>query len=257
MPVTLKSLHEASYRQQQGSGTMRSRSTSNPGAPHTASKYSQRNATGEEYGFFQDLEPTMSDSFTDATSDPQDSMPRSGYISNGSLSSNEQQATSVCRSSSVATIFEVEGIKAPVSCRSFSDNFQGSLSSLNIPVSAGIDGFRIVQNKTFGMEYVEYKVTLWIDGKAVVNWRNYKDFKDLASACQMFSDVPFYSNDHFGTLENTISAWKAVVDHRPKWFQSRTLSIDFISSEIVLLKAFIKNLLFDTPCVQLLLEFLS
>jgi hypothetical protein len=135
-------------------------------------------------------------------------------------------------------------------CRSFSD-----LNNICIlPACLSLDGFRIIHDR-FG-EDIEYKLVLKVAEMEYVAWRRFNEFESIANACFEYSkkfDHQWTSTTYLSTLCNTLSSWNKVIENRP-WF-GRTLSVKFILSELELLDGFVKNLLFEVPCLQFLLEF--
>ena len=73
-----------------------------------------------------------------------------------------------------------------VSCRSF----ESLVSSRITQVCISIEGFRIVQDSSG--ESAEFKIRMLLNNKEKIGWKSFKDFEELALACQEFS-----SGKHF------------------------------------------------------------
>lgn len=197
----------------------------------------------DDYGFYEECdndnfsspstemiidEPSRSDSSTASKSPSVSRLSR-----NTSRSSSH---TSLPRDASVICL--IEDSKAPLVCRSFD----------SVSVSIALGGLRIVQSSY--SEVAEFKVKLNVDGREYVTWRRYADFQTLGQACAEFSKK---HHARHNILRNTVLAWREVEKHRP-WWVSPT-NIQHLLHESTLIEAFMKNLLYEIPCVQMLLEF--
>ena len=68
-----------------------------------------------------------------------------------------------------------------VSCRSF----ESLVSTRITQVCISIEGFRIVQDESG--ESTEFKICMLLNNKERIGWKSFKDFEELALACQEFS----------------------------------------------------------------------
>lgn len=197
---------------------------------------------GDGYGFYEECD--VENSSTEMMSvDEQsrsygiDSSQRSSSSSRLSKSTSRSSShTSLPRDASVFCL--IEDSKAPLVCRSFD----------SVSVSIAFGGLRIVQSSY--SEVAEFKVKLNVDGREYITWRRYSDFQTLGQACAEFSKK---HQARHNVLGNTVAAWEEVEKHRP-WWVSPT-SIQHLLQESTLIEAFMKNLLYEIPCVQMLLEF--
>lgn len=115
-------------------------------------------------------------------------------------------------------------------------------------------------------------VKITIDDAEHTSWKQYSDFEALANACCEYtqacekmkrylkgkkqSQLSSSSYRRKGIkLDKTISAWTDVKNNRPWFFQQ--LGIASLSKELRLLATFLKALLFEIPCLQLLVQFMN
>lgn len=193
------------------------------------------------YGFFED----MNEDIVEAT--VQETL--------STYSSSQQSLESIDQT----VICEVCDVKAPICCRSFetSKSFEGQCFAV-ATASICVEGYRIVQDSS-GYEAVEYKVKFSLGEQNFVAWRRFKDFQDLADACKEYTTARIYiCYEDFvnnpNPMEKTLVAWDAVNRNRPFWVNGCT-NVNHIVSELLLLKKFLSNLLFEVPCMEMLLEF--
>eukprot|EP00981_Chlorochromonas_danica_P001502 scaffold326_cov169-Ochromonas_danica.AAC.3 len=202
----------------------------------------------DEYGHYDDCDQA----FAMAEETPARSFSNDLAVSSSSIgsvstsfanSSASTSASSLSSSSSdLAVLCVIESRAAPISCRSFD----------NVAVCMTMGGFRVVQEGY--REEVEYKVTLTMDGKEMIAWKKFKDFRDLGEACQTYAHRLNKTRSGNPIFRNTIHAWQRVVRNRP-WWSKPQCSMKYLCSEARLLGNFLKNVLFEVPSVGMLLEF--
>jgi len=199
-----------------------------------------------DYGFYDECDPEP-DVMTVGHS--QMNVVEEDYSSHYATSSQNSSSSKLMKMSSrsssndtlspdASVICLIEDSKAPLVCRSFD----------SVSVSVALGGLRIVQSNY--SEVAEFKVKLNVDGREFVTWRRFNDFQTLGRACAEFSKK---QQSRQNMLQNTVLAWQEVEKHRP-WWVSPT-NIQHLLQESVLIEAFMKNLLYEIPCVQMLLEF--
>lgn len=197
---------------------------------------------GNEYGFYEDIPDSQDNlscvAFTDRDTAPQRSSGERTSLLKLSLIQPDSQCTVICR---------MEESASPVACRSFT-----SSSKLHIDTTAciSIDGLRIVQDDRG--EDAEYHINLSLNGRTYLVWKRYSDFEELGDALDEYSGHGLIVQKT-KRLEQTIEAWHCVKAHRP-WLM-KNLSIKFLKEEFALLDAFLRHLLFETPSLELLKEF--
>lgn len=201
---------------------------------------------GDEYGHYDDVdqafamaEESPSTSFTNSNDLAMSSSSSGSFVSSSASTSASSLSSS---SSDLAVLCVIESRAAPISCRSFD----------NVTVCMTMGGFRVVQEGY--QEEVEYKVTLTMDGKEMVAWKKFKDFRDLGEACQIYAHRLNKTRTGSPIFRNTIHAWQRVVRNRP-WWSKPQCSMKYLCSEARLLGNFLKNLLFEVPSVGMLQEF--
>jgi hypothetical protein len=156
--------------------------------------------------------------------------------------------------SNLTVICEVEDKKAPMSCRTFETDIVGCA----VTTSCTIEGLRLVQDD-FG-EDAEFKVRVCVGEREYIAWRRFGDFRAFGEACKQYSaSMPTYAYNSGGggsgfVLTHTVAAWQAVVAHRP-WFR-RNLEISYLLEELSLYETFLRCVLFETPTIDLLLDFM-
>lgn len=195
------------------------------------------------YGFFEDMNEDIVETAVQETL--------------STYSSSQQSLESIDHT----VICEVCDVKAPICCRSFQTNksFEGQCFAV-ATASICVEGYRIVQDSA-GYEAVEYKVKFALEEQQTfVAWRRFSDFKDLAEACREYTTArihicyeDFVNNPN--PMEKTLAAWDDVSRNRPFWFNGSGTNVNHIISELLLLKKFLSNLLFEVPCMEMLLEF--
>lgn len=239
-------------------------------------------AGDDDYGFYDELEAGVDDPTTledlGSTTNASSSLvtTTSHRSSQGLTSSGAATSVTSTTSSSSATavkggsiprftvVCELENKKAPVACRSFEIKPNSSSSQVGICATCcSIEGFRIVQDAF--QELPEYKVKLTLDNKDYICWRRFCDFEVLAMACLEFRKsrealYPLVSQSEKqeflrSTFPKTVAAWHAVEKNRP-WWNSK-VTVDFITTESRLLINFMKQILFETPSVNMLIEFMN
>ncbi|KAJ1430809.1 hypothetical protein B484DRAFT_448717 [Ochromonadaceae sp. CCMP2298] len=192
----------------------------------------------DDWGFC--LELMLDDLSQDETEMASEDSKDSSGSSSPSSSAMGMNCASRC-SSNLTVICEVEDKKAPMSCRSF------ELKEGVISTACVIEGLRLVQDDSG--EDAEFKVRLLVAGKEYVAWRRFSDFQVFGEACRLYSQ----SAGSF-MLAGTVSAWTDIMRHRP-WFR-RCLEIPFLLEELALFELFLKSVLFETPTIDLLLDFM-
>lgn len=216
----------------------------------TMSPYSSNMDDSEVSTRYQDYNPSLGTSSSLGSFGMMESAtPRaelnSSFPSAASSSSN-MRLNGIASDSSKSVICSIEDHKAPLTCRSFDHiNTKASLS-----VCIALAGFRIIHNGV--SEEAEYKVKLIIDGREYITWKRYQDFQSLGHACTELSTWPTRTGVKYA-LQQTVDAWKLVERNRP-WFVKPN-NVQYLLSESALLENFMKQLLFEIPCVQTLLEF--
>jgi hypothetical protein len=200
----------------------------------------------EDYGYYDDLEYRH---FANQLS----SFESLSHSAKSDDSSTSQVSNSIYWEENTIIVSSQDNYKATSSiCRSFND-----LDSPHIlPACLALDRFRIVQD-SFG-EDVEYKLVLKVAEIEYIAWRRFSEFESIAEACFKYSkkfNSQWTSASYLSSLCNTLLSWSKVINHRP-WF-GRNLSPKFILKELELLDGFVKNLLFEVPCLKFLLEFVS
>jgi hypothetical protein len=141
-------------------------------------------------------------------------------------------------------------------------------------VFLSIDGFRIVQDAG---ERAEFKVRITVNNKDIVGWKRFSQFRELASALQEFSSVEVVSTSWTALfrpaaplsrllrrseasidLTESLVAWEKVLEGRFwGWSLSRTLSVEKLMRESQDLEAFLRNVLFEIPTPDIIVEFIS
>ena len=197
---------------------------------------------GNEYGLYNDIDEHAS---TDVESllSPATS---SGTMKNFNSSHNSSTENT---STPYTVICKLDDRNSPMAVRSFDKCRKFSYGT---SACTSIDGMRIVQDERG--EEAEYKVKMTIDGKEFISWKRYNDFAALGNACVEFTDNGKHCNRALKLIQTTTS-WNAVERHRPWLFKN--LQITFLIEESILLDAFVKNFLFETPGVDMLLEFMQ
>jgi hypothetical protein len=164
-------------------------------------------------------------------------------------------------------IYAIQNNHVHVSCRSF-ENFMEKSSSASISMI----GERIVQD-SLGL-HAEYHVKMILDFVEYSSWKTFNDFEEMAKACLLFSNkkksiwsslgiiLPVkksvYKVSRGSTrLSKTVLAWDNVIHERFKrnWFKQ--LSALTLIDESKSLQYFLECLLFETPNIDILLEFLA
>jgi hypothetical protein len=210
---------------------------------------------GDDYGHYEECEDyemtsgqTSSEGGSSSSSSVSSSFKSISPIVTATIlsSSSSLGAKAMTRDTSIFCI--IENSKAPIACRSF----ERAHSSKNVSVYASIGGLRLVQEGY--SEEAEYKFILIIDGREHISWKCFGDFRSLGEACMAYSQQ--YSCERRPVMKNTVAAWQEVVLNRP-WWSKPQVSLNYLLAESRLLENFVKNLLFEVPCVQLLLEFAS
>jgi hypothetical protein len=122
-----------------------------------------------------------------------------------------------------------------------------------------LDGFRIVHDDKG--EDAEYKLNLRIGETEYIAWRRFDEFENIANACFKYSKKIIgqwnssYSNSYLSSLCNTLASWDKVLANRPWW--GKNLTIEYLLIEFNLIETFIKELLFEVPNINFLMEFVS
>jgi hypothetical protein len=167
-------------------------------------------------------------------------------------------------------VFVFDNNRAPVSCRSFGSMINAKMTQ----VFLSIDGFRIVQDAG---ERAEFKVRITVNNKDIVGWKRFSQFRELASALQEFSSVEVVSTSWTALfrpaaplsrllrrseasidLTESLVAWEKVLEGRFwGWSLSRTLSVEKLMRESQDLEAFLRNVLFEIPTPDIIVEFIS
>jgi hypothetical protein len=237
---------------------------SNTSTDSCSSSWSHSSAkTDDEYGYYDD-------SFIEEVVTPIEEQKNSSKSHSSSFrslpvtplaSANASKNISRC-SSSVLCQYEDE--KATLTCRSFETVEMNSKCT----VSVALAGIRIVQEGLF-REIAEYKLRITLENQEFITWKRYEDFSSLGEACSLhMKNTKRNSSGSSGnnknnkqlkgrkcSLQNTVNAWNDVLDHRP-WFSSPT-GAEFLLEELDLLENFMKNFLFEIPCVEMLVEFVT
>lgn len=179
---------------------------------------------------------------------------------------------------SVSVICQYEDDKPTLTCRSF----ETIELNTKLTVFIALSGIRILHEGDWNLtEIPEYKLRVTIDGQEFLSWKRFEDFQALGEACSQYmkdkrggggsggglggwmGGVGGAGRERRGgrgkdkkySLTNTVSAWKDVLRHRPFW--AKTSSLKFLTEEQQLLENFMKNLLFEIPSIELLVEFLT
>lgn len=167
-------------------------------------------------------------------------------------------------------VFVFENNRAPVSCRSF-ESIDSPLRRTQMSVS--IAGFRIIQDDSG--EHAEFKIKTLINNTEVIGWKRFADFKELANACQEFSSgnlpsswstffhrspsyrlVRHYPNSI--DLRESLQAWDRVLESRFwGWTFSNNLSVQRLMEDSQNFESFLRNILFEIPSPEILIEFMS
>jgi len=223
-------------------------------APSGSSSSSFSAETDDEYGYYDDFhdEPTPSMdencynvcmSKKSSSNNPNLVTP---YTSAKSLAHSPIAQKIISRDVSSVVCF-LGDLHADVSCRSFEST---GPASTKVNVCIVMDGIRLVQ-KFFLSEVAEYKLRILIDDREFIAWKSFCDFQSLGEACRIHMDRIRGKGKH--NLTNTVQSWDAVLSHRCWW--RRPNQIDFIKEESRLLEDFMKHLLFEIPCIEMLVEF--
>jgi hypothetical protein len=142
-------------------------------------------------------------------------------------------------------------------------------------VCVSIEGFRIVQDQTG--ERAEFKVRILVNSKDIVGWKRFSQFRELATALQEFSSVEVVSTSWTSMfrpaaplsrllrrseasidLTESLVAWEKVLEGRFwGWSLSRNLSVERLMQESQNLEAFLRNVLFEIPTPDIIVEFIS
>lgn len=146
-------------------------------------------------------------------------------------------------SSSVICLYEDD--KPTLTCRSF------ETVELNekVMVFVAMSGIRIIEENY--NEIPEYKLKIMIDQQEFIAWKRFQDFSSLGEACRIH--MKNSRSKSKCSLKETVIAWKQVLNHRPWWV--RPTSVKFLVEELALLENFMQKLLFEIPCIEMLVEF--
>eukprot|EP01038_Epipyxis_sp_PR26KG_P011001 gene11001-14775_t len=210
-----------------------------------------------EYGFYNE---EMNDAVTDVsdsvyrgdvrqsrsycTNGDQSSSTTYESIKSGTTTTTTTTTISVRSNSNLKIICELENNDATVVCRSF-DKLQVCLS---------LEGFRVIQDDAG--EDAEFKFRICLGCDEFIAWRRFIEFASLAEACKRYStSITGSSNAQLSTLSMTLTAWNAVIKHRPWW--GKNLNASYLITEASLLEEFMKELLNEIPDVSMLMEFVQ
>lgn len=144
-------------------------------------------------------------------------------------------------------VYEISDKQSPLACRSFS----GPRSFGKI-VCICIDGLRIVQDRT-GVD-AEYRINLTVDGRTIVSWKRYEQFRELGESFEHFCQGGLLLR-RTNQLRKSLTCWREVQNHRP-WLL-RDVSVRFLQEESRLLESFLTSILHEFPTADLLLEFVA
>lgn len=168
-------------------------------------------------------------------------------------------------------VFVFENKTAPVSCRSF----ESMINTRQTQVCVSIEGYRIIQDDTG--ELAEFKVRILVNSREYVAWKNFSHFQELAFALQEFSSVEVISTSWTSIfrpaaplsrllrrseasidLTESLMAWERVLEGRFwGWSLSRNLSVEKLMQEAQNLETFLRNVLFEIPTPDIIVEFIS
>jgi hypothetical protein len=211
----------------------------------TSTNFSGKASNGDLSSIDKDEFDYMGSTFPTAT--------LNGIVTSSSSSSNCTSSSSSNSNNNTgdsSVICLIEDSKAPLVCRSFDTRTTVCLS---------LGGLRIIHRHHF-LEEAEYKITLKINNKVYTSWKTYEEFRCLGQACMAYyqhrSTQQLHEMMTTSTLmTQTIDAWKIVENHRPWWFKPSGLK--YFLEESMLLETFMKHLLFEVPCIQMILEFMQ
>lgn len=198
---------------------------------------------GNEYGLYNEIDEHVT--YLEAAVSPPRMLANAARSSSGSATSSVpsiSEPPSPCK-----VICKLDDKFAPTACRSFTPNKKSSVGST---ACTSIGGIRIVQDD-YG-EDAEYRVKIRIGNSEFTAWRRYSDFHDLGEAFEEFCGHGLNIR-RSRRLEKTLIAWNMVKVHRPWLLQN--LQLQFLRKESVLLESFLSHLLFESPNIDLLLEF--
>lgn len=224
--------------------------------------------TDEEYGYYDDFADDKNpqyifDDSTAGTSSiisnksaskliPSNTPPSSVRLSSFSTLYSSRRSSNgdlFTKKSNSNVLYLLEDHQAELACRSFGS----SEGREKLAVCVALAGIRISIRHHF--EIAEYKVRLLIENEEFVAWKSYDDFQPLGEACRWHLQSRAGPGASKYSLRNTVNAWNEVVQHRP-WFWN-TNGLPFLLEESKLLERFLKELLFEIPCIQILVAFME
>lgn len=157
----------------------------------------------------------------------EESFPRLHY---GLISDDDGSLTTISLESSV--LFTFSNFSSAIACRSF--------ESTSVWVS--IKSLRIVQSTKEGV-FVEFLVSLIVNGQAFSSWKRFTDFRQLAQICGISTGITRHLfPTPKGVLPSSSALWSRFEEER-HW--CRTLSMDYLMWKCLSLEKFLESLLFE------------